>query len=74
MVAQQMMASDAVQVGGKSVPVRRTSTQHVKAVSFTMVGAAGRKAAATRQLKKEQSISVQPNPPELQPTVGDVQQ
>lgn len=38
-VANQMMANDkAIEVNGKSVPVRRTSRQHLKTVTFTMEG------------------------------------
>jgi hypothetical protein len=38
-IANQMMANaTAIEVGGKSLPVRRTSTQRLRMVSFTMGG------------------------------------
>src|SRR5512146_1654905 len=38
-IATQMMANDtAIEVQGKSVPVRRTSSQHLKTVTFTIGG------------------------------------
>ncbi len=37
--ATQMMANDtAIDIQGKSVPIRRTSSQHLKTVTFTMGG------------------------------------
>jgi alkylated DNA repair dioxygenase AlkB len=46
-VASQMMAnSKAIKVDGKSVPVRRTSSQHLKTVTFTI---GGRKYTAIEQ-------------------------
>ena len=35
-IAQQMMASNAVEVDGKSVPVRRTSGRQLRTLAFTM--------------------------------------
>jgi hypothetical protein len=37
-IAQQMMASDKVDVNGKSVPVSRTSKNRLRALAFTMDG------------------------------------
>jgi len=38
-IATQMMANDvAIEVQGKSIPIRRTSSQHLKTVTFTMDG------------------------------------
>ena len=37
-IAQQMMISTKVQVRGKLIPVRRTSTQQLRRVTFTMKG------------------------------------
>ena len=37
-IAQQMMTSAAVEVGGKSVPVRRTSAQRLRTLAFVMDG------------------------------------
>ena len=46
-IAVQMMANDtAIEVAGKSVPIRRTSSQHLKTVTFTM---GGRKYTAIEQ-------------------------
>jgi hypothetical protein len=46
-IATQMMANDtAIEVQGKSVPVRRTSSQHLKTVTFAM---GGRKYTAIEQ-------------------------
>ena len=35
-IAQQMMASNTVEVDGKSVPVRRTSGRQVRTLAFTV--------------------------------------
>ena len=37
-VARQMMAGDEVEVEGKPLPVRYTSGQHLRTVTFTMDG------------------------------------
>jgi hypothetical protein len=37
-VAEQMMKGDAVEVGGKRYPVRRSSSQRLKMVTFSMDG------------------------------------
>ncbi len=37
-VATQMMEGDAVQLGGKTIPVMRTSSQRLKTVRFAMNG------------------------------------
>lgn len=37
-IAIQMMSGTAVEMQGKSVPVRRTNSQHLKTVTFTING------------------------------------
>ncbi len=37
-VARQMIAGDAVQLDGKRFPVKRTSAQRLKMVTFTIAG------------------------------------
>ncbi len=37
-IATQMMTGTRVEVAGKSLPVRRTSTQHLRTLAFTMDG------------------------------------
>ena len=37
-IAKQMMSADEVEVGGKRLPVRRTSEQGLRTVTFTMGG------------------------------------
>ena len=37
-IAEQMMKGTKVEVGGKTLPVRRTSVHHLKTVPFTMNG------------------------------------
>ncbi len=37
-VATQLMTCDAIEVEGKSVPVRRTSSQRLRTAAFTMGG------------------------------------
>jgi hypothetical protein len=37
-VAKQLMSADEVEVGGKRLPVRRTSKQGLRTVTFTMEG------------------------------------
>ncbi len=37
-IAQQMMSSNAVDVNGKPVPVRRTSGHRLRTLSFTISG------------------------------------
>ncbi len=37
-IAQQMMTGTRVNVEGKSLPVRRTSTHHLRTLAFTMDG------------------------------------
>ncbi len=37
-IAKQMMASARVKVGDSSLPVRRTSTQHLRTLTFDMDG------------------------------------
>ncbi len=37
-IASQMMGGSRVEVNGNSLPVRRTSTQHLKTITFTMDG------------------------------------
>jgi hypothetical protein len=37
-VAQQMMSGNAVEVNGKSLPIRRSSGHHLKMVAFTIDG------------------------------------
>ena len=37
-IAAQLMTSASVRVEGKSIPVRRTSRQHLKTMAFTVGG------------------------------------
>ncbi len=37
-IASQLMDGNRVEVQGKSLPIRRTSTQHLKTVTFTIDG------------------------------------
>ena len=37
-IAQQMMTGAAIEVSGKSIPVRRTSTQRLRTVGFVIDG------------------------------------
>jgi hypothetical protein len=37
-IAKQLMTSTSVSIGGKSVPVRATSRQHLKTAAFTIGG------------------------------------
>ncbi len=37
-IAKQMMSSSRVEIDGKPLPVRRTSSQRLRAVSFKMAG------------------------------------
>ena len=37
-VASQLMTGTSVDVGGKSIPVRRTSRQHLKTAAFSIEG------------------------------------
>jgi hypothetical protein len=53
-VARQMMSADEVEVGGKRLPVRRTSKQGLRTVAFTM---GGREYAAIGQNPEKPSRS-----------------
>lgn len=37
-IAQQMMSGTSVVVAGKSIPIRRTSSQRLRTLAFTMAG------------------------------------